>query len=152
MLEVKNLKVHYRAQNGLLKRAVKYVKAVDDVSFSIEAGETLGLVGESGCGKTTLGRAIVKLVEPTDGSIWLDGEDIARLTGAELRARRRKFQMIFQDPYSSLDPRMTVFEPLRRSLRATPILTAAAKGERVLETLRKVGLVEELASRQLQPI
>jgi oligopeptide/dipeptide ABC transporter ATP-binding protein len=108
MLEVKNLKVHFPVQHGLFSGVRQHVKAVDDVSFSIGPGETLGLVGESGCGKTTLGRAIVKLVEPTAGSVWLEGEDIARLTGAELRARRRKFQMIFQDPYNSLDPRMTV--------------------------------------------
>jgi len=107
MLEVKNLRVHYPVQHVMFRGVRQHVKAVDDVSFSIGPGETLGLVGESGCGKTTLGRAIVKLVEPTAGSVWLEGEDIARLTGAELRARRRKFQMIFQDPYNSLDPRMT---------------------------------------------
>ena len=108
LLEVKNLKVHFPVKPGMFSRAHEFVKAVDDVSFSIEPGETLGLVGESGCGKTTLGRAIVRLVEPTAGSVLLSGGDITRMGGSELRARRRKFQMIFQDPYGSLNPRMTV--------------------------------------------
>src|SRR5712671_3412680 len=108
LLEVKNLKVHFPVKHGLFSRVRAYVKAVDDVSLAVAPGETLGLVGESGCGKTTLGRAIVRLVEPTAGEISLDGENILKMTGSELRARRRKFQMIFQDPYGSLNPRMTV--------------------------------------------
>src|SRR5580704_4862982 len=99
MLEVKNLKVHYPVRSGWLGPR-QFVKAVDGVSFSIDAAETVGLVGESGCGKTTLGRAIVKLIDPTAGSVCLEGADIAHLSGAELRARRRRFQMIFQDPYN----------------------------------------------------
>src|SRR5205814_9749078 len=101
LLEVKNLKVHFPVKHGVFSRARSHVKAVDDVSFSIAPGETLGLVGESGCGKTTLGRAIVRLLEPTAGSILFEGEDISGLQGADLRARRRKVQMIFQDPYGS---------------------------------------------------
>jgi len=108
LLEVKNLKVHFPVKTGIFSGVHETVKAVDDVSFSIAPGETLGLVGESGCGKTTLGRAIMRLVEPTAGSVFLDGEDITGMRGATLRARRRKFQMIFQDPYGSLNPRMTV--------------------------------------------
>ncbi len=108
LLEVKNLKVHFPVKPGMFSRAREFVKAVDNVSFAIAPGETLGLVGESGCGKTTLGRAIVRLVEPTAGSVLLNGEDITRMGGTELRARRRKFQMIFQDLYGSLNPRMTV--------------------------------------------
>jgi len=98
LLEVKNLKVYFPVKHGMFSRTREFVKAVDDVSFAIEPGETLGLVGESGCGKTTLGRAIVRLVEPTAGRVLLDGEDVAQMSGSVLRARRRKFQMIFQDP------------------------------------------------------
>lgn len=96
LLEVRNLKVHFPVKHGLFSRVREHVKAVDDVSLAIEPGETLGLVGESGCGKTTLGRAIIRLLEPTAGSVWLDGEDIAGLSSGELRARRRKLQMIFR--------------------------------------------------------
>src|SRR6202795_3775162 len=103
LLEVKNLKVHFPVKHGLFSRVRAFVKAVDDVSFSIAPGETLGLVGESGCGKTTLGRAIVRLVEPTAGNVFFEGEDLAQMSGATLRARRRKLQMIFQDPYGSLN-------------------------------------------------
>src|SRR5438876_5050374 len=108
LLEVHNLKVHFPVRPGLFSRTKEFVRAVDDVSFSIAPGETVGLVGESGCGKTTLGRAVVRLIEPTSGRILFEGQDIAVLTGSKLRAWRRKFQMIFQDPYGSLDPHMTV--------------------------------------------
>jgi ABC-type oligopeptide transport system ATPase subunit len=104
LLEVKNLKVHFPVKHGMFSRVRESVKAVDGVSFSIAPGETLGLVGESGCGKSTLGRAILRLVEPTAGEIFLDGEDITRMSGSELRARRRKFQMIFQDPLRLAQP------------------------------------------------
>jgi oligopeptide transport system ATP-binding protein len=141
MLEVKNLKVHYPVRHGMFRGVRQHVKAVDDVSFSIAPGETLGLVGESGCGKTTLGRAIVKLVEPTAGSVWLEGEDIAQLTGAELRARRRKFQMIFQDPYNSLDPRMTVGEIIGEALDIHRLASGKAdRHERIKTLLTSVGL------------
>src|SRR5271154_4183224 len=141
MLEVKNLKVHYPVQQGMFRGVRQHVKAVDDVSFGIGPGETLGLVGESGCGKTTLGRAIVKLVEPTAGSVWLEGEDIAHLTGAELRARRRKFQMIFQDPYNSLDPRMTVGEIIGEALDIHRLANGKAdRRGRIEALLKSVGL------------
>lgn len=141
MLEVKNLKVHYPVRRGIFSPAREQVKAVDDVSFSISAGETLGLVGESGCGKTTLARAIVKLVEPTAGTVFLEGEDIARLTGAQLRARRRKFQMIFQDPYNSLDPRMTVGEIIGEALDINRIVSGKTERRgRIEALLQSVGL------------
>ncbi len=148
LLEVKNLKVHFPVRHGVFSRVRAHVKAVDDVSFHIEPGETLGLVGESGCGKTTLGRAIIKLVEPTEGSIWFEGEDIAQLGGAELRARRRKFQMIFQDPYGSLNPRMTVEEIVGEALDIHQLAgNASGRQKRVAELLRAVGLEGAHAQR-----
>src|SRR6185369_6979546 len=116
LLEVRNLKVQFPLSHGLFSRVRSHVKAVDDVSFHIEPGETLGLVGESGCGKTTLGRAIVRLIESASGSVVFEGDDITRLGGAELRLRRRKLQMIFQDPYGSLNPRMTVVEAVGEAI------------------------------------
>jgi oligopeptide transport system ATP-binding protein len=141
LLEVKNLKVHFPVKHGLFSRVKAHVKAVDDVSFSIAPGETLGLVGESGCGKTTLGRAIVKLVEPTAGSILFEGEDIAQLSGSALRARRRKFQMIFQDPYGSLNPRMTVGQIIGEAIDIHQLVeNSSARQKRIIELLRAVGL------------
>jgi oligopeptide transport system ATP-binding protein len=141
LLEVKNLKVHFPVKHGLFSRVKAFVKAVDDVSFAIQPGETLGLVGESGCGKTTLGRAIVKLVEPTAGSILFEGEDIAQLSGSELRARRRKFQMIFQDPYGSLNPRMTVGQIIGEAIDIHQLAeSTSARQKRIVELLRAVGL------------
>jgi len=128
--------------------AREFVKAVDGVSLNIAPAETLGLVGESGCGKTTLGRAVVRLVEPTDGRIVLEGEDLTRLKGSALRARRRKFQMIFQDPYGSLYPRATVGNISGAALdihRLAP--NAAARRQRVESLLRDVGLDPSHAQR-----
>jgi oligopeptide transport system ATP-binding protein len=141
LLEVRNLKVHFPAKGGS-------VKAVDGVSFQIAAGETLGLVGESGCGKTTVGRAIAKLVNPTDGSILLDGENLAEMSGSELRARRRRLQVIFQDPYSSLDPRMTIGQSIGEALEIHRIAKDARERRwRIEELLQSVGLAAEHADR-----
>jgi len=141
LLEVKNLKVHFPVKHGVFSRVKQSVKAVDDVSFTIAPGETLGLVGESGCGKTTLGRAIVKLVEPTGGSILFEGEDIAALSGKELRKRRRKFQMIFQDPYGSLNPRMTVGQIIGEAIDIHHLAeSTSGKEKRIVELLKAVGL------------
>ncbi|HXG46760.1 MAG TPA: oligopeptide/dipeptide ABC transporter ATP-binding protein [Methylomirabilota bacterium] len=141
LLEVQNLKVHFPVKHGLFSRVAGHVKAVDDVSLTLAPGETLGLVGESGCGKTTLGRAIVRLIEPTAGRILFDGEDITALKGGALRTRRRGFQMIFQDPYSSLNPRMTVGEIIGEAIdihRLAP--DRAAREKRIGELLDAVGL------------
>jgi len=148
LLDVRDLAVHFPVKPGLLSRQQGTVKAVDGVSFSIAPGETLGLVGESGCGKTTLGRAIVKLIEPTSGSARLDGAEIAPLKGRALRAMRRKMQMIFQDPYNSLDPRMTVAEIIGEALDIHRL--ARARGERnkrIEELLVAVGLDKSHADR-----
>ncbi|MGD1085283.1 MAG: ABC transporter ATP-binding protein [Verrucomicrobiota bacterium] len=148
LLEVKNLKVYFPVKHGMLGRVREFVKAVDDVSLDIAPGETLGLVGESGCGKTTLGRAIVRLVEPTAGHISLHGEDLLKLGGSALRARRRMFQMIFQDPYASLNPRMTVAQIVGEALdihKLTP--SQSARRNRILELLQDVGLDPVYAQR-----
>ncbi len=141
LLEVKNLKVHFPVRHGLFSRARESVKAVDGVSFHLEAGETLGLVGESGCGKSTLGRAILRLVEPTAGEIFLDGENLTQLRGAALRARRRKFQMVFQDPFGSLDPRLTVADIVSEALDIHQLADGpSAREKRIAELLQAVGL------------
>ena len=107
-LEVRELRKHFPARKGVFSRNAGVVRAVDGISFSVQRGETLGLVGESGCGKSTAGKAVLKLIEPTSGTIKLRGQDITRLGKAQLRPLRREMQMVFQDPYSSLDPRSTV--------------------------------------------
>src|SRR6266478_6896116 len=148
LLEVKNLKVHFPVKHGLFSRAKQFVKAVDDVSFHIEPGETLGLVGESGCGKTTLGRAIVRLIEPAAGSVLFEGDDLTRLDGAELRARRRKLQMIFQDPYGSLNPLMTVGEVVGEAIDIHKLADSpAARQKRIEGLLTSVGLDATHAQR-----
>jgi oligopeptide/dipeptide ABC transporter ATP-binding protein len=141
LLEVRDLKVHFPVQHGLFSRARSWVRAVDGVSFTLAPGETLGLVGESGCGKTTLGRAVVRLVEPTSGSIHFADEDITQLQGAELRTRRRGFQMIFQDPVASLNPRLTVEDIVGEPLDIHQLASdKAARRKRVEELLESVGL------------
>ena len=148
LLEVRNLKVHFPVKPGVFSRAREFVKAVDDVSFNIAPGETLGLVGESGCGKTTLGRAIVRLVEPTAGSVLFEGEDLARLGGAKLRARRRRLQIIFQDPYGSLNPRLTIGDAIGEALDIHGLAEGKpARRARVAELLKAVGLDAACAQR-----
>ena len=141
LLEVKNLKVHFPVKHGLFSRVRAYVKAVDDVSLTVAPGETVGLVGESGCGKTTLGRAIIRLIEPSAGEIVFDGEEITSVSQAELRRRRRKFQMIFQDPYGSLNPRMTVEQIVSEAIDIHDLAeSSTARRKRIIELLEAVGL------------
>jgi len=148
LLEVHNLKVHFPVKRGMFRPAQEFVRAVDDVSLAIAPGETLGLVGESGCGKTTLGRAIVRLVEPTAGTVSLEGTNLTGLSGSALRAQRRKIQMIFQDPYGSLNPRMTVEDIVGEALDIHELAKGqAARRERVAELLQAVGLDATYAQR-----
>ncbi|HVF21296.1 MAG TPA: oligopeptide/dipeptide ABC transporter ATP-binding protein [Mycobacteriales bacterium] len=148
LLEVTDLTVHVPITEGiLLERQVGAVRAVDGVSFSLEKGETLGLVGESGCGKSTVGRSILRLVEPTSGRVDFDGTDVASLKGESLRKIRRRMQMIFQDPFSSLDPRRTVEDTLAEPLRAHGLFPGKAAHERVRELLDIVGLPRNSGTR-----
>ena len=148
LLEVKNLKVFFPVKHGLFSRVKAHVKAVDDVSLTVEPGETLGLVGESGCGKTTLGRAIIRLLEPTAGRVLFEGEDITQLGGAALRSRRRRFQMIFQDPYGSLNPRMTVGQIIGEAIDIHRLANnAPAREKRIAALLGHVGLDPSHAQR-----
>jgi oligopeptide transport system ATP-binding protein len=148
LLEVQDLKVHFPVNHSVFTRARATVKAVDGVSLEVGEGETLGLVGESGCGKTTLGRAIVRLIEPTAGRVFFEGEDITLLRQRALRPRRRKFQIIFQDPYNSLDPRMTVGRIIGEALDIHRLAgNAAERRKRVGELLHAVGLDSAHAGR-----
>lgn len=151
LLEVKGLKKYFPIQKGFLRRVVGYVKAVDDVNFFIKEGETLGLVGESGCGKTTTGRCILRAIEPTSGEVLfnVDGNmvDITKLNKDELKKMRRYMQMIFQDPYSSLNPRMTVKDIIGEPLLVNGIARGKELEERVGELMRAVGLRPEYMIR-----
>ncbi|WP_066067824.1 ABC transporter ATP-binding protein [Neobacillus soli] len=143
LVDVKNLKKYFPLKNSMFKKGNQVVKAVDDVSFHIYKGETFGLVGESGCGKSTLGRTLNRLYDPTAGEICFDGNDIASLNNKQLQPYRKRIQMIFQDPYSSLNPYMTVEEIIDEPLE---IHTRLSKGERkkiILDILEKVGLKKE---------
>ena len=149
LLEVKNLKMHFPVTSGMLfQRTVAHVKAVDDVSFSVRRGETLGLVGESGCGKTTTGRCILQLYKPTSGEVVFEGQDLTRLNTKQMRAMRREMQVIFQDPYSSLNPRMTAGNIIGEPLIVHGLVNGKAEyRERVAELLMNVGLNPYMADR-----
>ncbi|MSQ36715.1 MAG: dipeptide ABC transporter ATP-binding protein [Chloroflexi bacterium] len=141
LLQVKGLKMHFPLTQGIIfQRQVGAVRAVDGVDFFVEKGETLGLVGESGCGKSTTGRAILQLYKPTAGEVLFDGVDLVKLGGEQMRKMRRRMQMIFQDPYASLNPRMTVGNIIGEPLEVHSLAKGKAKTERVQELLRVVGL------------
>ena len=148
LLEIDNLKTHFPVRAGVLQKPVAWVRAVDGVSFSINEGETVGLVGESGCGKTTLGRTLLRLIEPTAGEIRFDGQDITGLSGSQLKPFRRQAQMIFQDPYGSLNPRMTVGSIIGEPLRIHKLCASRQEErDRVADLLRSVGLSPDHARR-----
>jgi peptide/nickel transport system ATP-binding protein len=148
LLRVTDLKIHFPIRSGVLQRVTSQVKAVDGVSLSIAAGRTLGLVGESGCGKTTVGKGILRLVEPTGGRVLFAGQDLARLTRSAMRAKRNEVQIIFQDPYASLNPRMRVTEILDEGMAALGIgRTASERASRIDRLLDEVGLAPEMKLR-----
>ncbi|MEW5939175.1 MAG: ABC transporter ATP-binding protein [Chloroflexota bacterium] len=147
LVEVNRLVKYFPVRAGLLQRVVNHVKAVDDVSFFVRKGETLGLVGESGCGKTTVGRAMLRLIEPTSGSVRFEGKDVLALKGKELKSARRDMQIIFQDPYASLDPRVPIGESVMEGLHIHRIGSPKERFDMMLDTLKKVGLEDYHARR-----
>jgi peptide/nickel transport system ATP-binding protein len=152
LLEVKNLRKHFPIKRGFFSRTVGHVKAVDGVNFHVRSGETLGLVGESGCGKTTTGRVILRAIDPTEGEIWFADQDMGRVNVAELdrhqlKRLRRNMQMVFQDPYSSLNPRMTLLQNVGEPLTVNKVATGKELEDRVAQLLRVVGLRPEYMNR-----
>jgi len=147
LVSVRNLRKEFPIRKGVLSRQVGAVKAVNDVSFDVARGETLGVVGESGCGKTTTGRTILRLIEPTSGEIRFEGRDVKSMGTSELRALRREMQIIFQDPVSSLNPRMTVGAIIREGLTIHKLAEGAAADARVRQLLQEVGLRPEYSNR-----
>ncbi len=138
LLKIENLKVFFPIKKSFTGKTLKEIKAVDDVSFSVKKGEIVGLVGESGCGKTTLGRALIRLIEPTSGNIFLNKKNIAHVPKDELRRMRKDIQIIFQDPYGSLNPRITIGDAIDEPMKMHNILpTVKQRKEKVMELLRK---------------
>ena len=147
LLRVENLKTYFPIRRGVFSRVVGHVKAVDNVSFHIKKGETLGLVGESGCGKTTVGRSLLRLIEPTAGRVYFDGVDLLALGSRALRKMRRRMQIIFQDPYSSLNPRMTVLDIVGEALTIHGLARGLEREDRVKSLLERVGLDARYVNR-----
>lgn len=143
LLEIKNLKTYYPVKGGFFKRTIGNVKAVDNISFEIRKGETFGLVGESGCGKSTAGRTILRLLKPTDGQILFDGKDITKVSGISLREIRRDLQMVFQDPYASLNPMQMVGDIIAEPIYNFEKKSKAELKKEVMDLLEKVGLPED---------
>ena len=147
LLEVKGLKKHFPIQGGVISRTVGYVYAVDGVTFDVRKGETLGLVGESGCGKTTVGRCVLRLLEPTTGEVLFENRDILTLNDEQMRKLRANMQIVFQDPYASLNPRWTIKDIVGEPLLVNKIARGEELRSRVLELLKRVGLSEDHMSR-----
>ncbi len=146
LISIQDLRVHFKIGGGLFKET-KHVKAVDGVSLNIKRGETLGLVGESGCGKSTLGKAILRLTEPTGGQVFYNGKDLARLSTSQMRDERKNLQMIFQDPYASLNPRMTVGQIIGEPLKTFNLSNGKSTEERVQELMETVGMSPRFVKR-----
>ncbi len=140
LLEVQGLKKYFPIRGGILRRVVGHVKAVDDVSFSVKKGETFGLVGESGCGKSTTGRTILRLLEPTEGKVLFDGVDVASLSTRQMQKTRRDLQMVFQDPFASLNPQMTVGELIEEPMKVHKLYSPEERKKKVIELMETVGL------------
>jgi len=147
MVEARNLVKYFPVRGGLFQRVTGWVQAVDDVNFNVREGETLGLVGESGCGKTTVGRTILRLIEATSGEVIFNGVNVFKLNNHDLKAMRRDMQIIFQDPYASLDPRIPVGESIGEGLKIHKIGSSRERNEVVMDTLRKVGLEDYHSNR-----
>ncbi|MED4782141.1 dipeptide ABC transporter ATP-binding protein [Brevibacillus choshinensis] len=147
LVEIKNLKKYFPIRKGMFKKTVGHVKAVDGLDFTIFKGETLGLVGESGCGKSTTGRTILQLLSPTEGDVLYEGKNLLDMKGAEMRKRRKDLQMVFQDPYASLDPRLTVGELIAEPLQIHQLYQGKERDRRVDELLQVVGLHSYHAKR-----
>lgn len=147
LVEVKDLVKYFPVRGGIIQRVVDWVKAVDGVNFQVRKGETLGLVGESGCGKTTVGRTMLRLLEPTSGTVYFEGTDLAKLGTAELKEMRRNMQIIFQDPYSALDPRMTIGESVGEGLKIHGLSNRDERHAIVIDILKKVGLEDYHSKR-----
>lgn len=147
ILQVSDLKKYFPVRRGFFQRVSGWIRAVDGVDLSVPPGETLGLVGESGCGKSTVARTVLRLLDPESGSIRFDGEEISRLTEAELKPIRRRIQIVFQDPYGSLNPRMTAGQSIAEGLRASGIRSAGTRRARTAELLELVGLSADAAER-----
>jgi len=147
LVDVQNLVKYFPVRSGLLQRVVNWVKAVDGVNFFIRKGETLGMVGESGCGKTTVGRTMIRLIEPTGGSVFFENKDVFKLPPKEMKVVRRDMQIIFQDPYASLDPRVPIGESVMEGLHIHQIGTKKERVDIMLDTLKKVGLEDYHARR-----
>lgn len=141
LLKVEHLKKYYPVKSSSLKRSNDFVKAVDDISFDVRVGETFGIVGESGCGKSTMGKSVIRLIEPTDGKIVLDGQDFTALKGNDLKKARENIKLIFQDPYASLNPRMTVKDIIGEPIDIAKIYkTKKERDDRIVEVMKQVGL------------